>query len=141
MSEPIFDGHNDLAWELRRRVRYDFDALDIAADQSAIGLHTDLPRLRAGGVGAQFWSVFVPATLAGEAAVATTLEQIEFTRRMVRRYPGALELARTAAAAMAGCTQSRTLEHHEASDGARRCPVLMSDHPNGMRSRTSASIV
>src|SRR6266511_764692 len=56
---PVFDGHNDLAWELRRRVRYDFEALDIAGDLSATGLHTDIPRLRAGGVGAQFWSVYV----------------------------------------------------------------------------------
>lgn len=54
---PIIDGHNDLAWALRQRVGYDFDKLDIAVDQSAAGLHTDLPRLRAGGVGAQFWSV------------------------------------------------------------------------------------
>lgn len=65
----------------------------------------------------------------------------ETAAMLFESYEEALELARTAAAAMAGCTQSRTLEHHEASDGARRCPVLMSDHPNGMRSRTSASIV
>ncbi len=96
MSEPIFDGHNDLAWELRRRVRYDFDALDIAADQSGTGLHTDLPRLRAGGVGAQYWSVYVPCPPDGEPAVTATLEQIEAVRRLVARYPADLALATSA---------------------------------------------
>jgi membrane dipeptidase len=60
-------------------------------------LHTDLPRLRKGGVGAQFWSVYVPAQLQGEAAVATTLEQIDLIRRLAARHPDALELAATAA--------------------------------------------
>src|SRR5919197_961349 len=93
---PIVDGHNDLAWELRNRVRYDFDRLDIAADQSTVGLHTDLPRLRAGGVAAQFWSVYVPCELDGDAAVVATLEQIDAVRRMTERYPGDLALATTA---------------------------------------------
>jgi membrane dipeptidase len=93
---PVFDGHNDLAWRLRRLVGYDFGALDIAVDQSAAGLHTDLPRLRAGRVGAQFWSVFVPCSYAGEAAVAATLEQIDAVHRMVARYSAELALATTA---------------------------------------------
>jgi membrane dipeptidase len=59
--------------------------------------HTDLPRLAEGGVGAQFWSVFVPADLQGDAAVTTTLEQIDLVRQLAARYPGALELASTAA--------------------------------------------
>src|SRR6266536_1032578 len=96
MSEPIFDGHNDLAWELRRRVRYDFDALDIAADQSAIGLHTDLPRLRAGGVGAQYWSVYAPCTPDRQAAVSATLEQVDAVRRLIARHPDHLALATSA---------------------------------------------
>ena len=58
--------------------------------------HTDLPRLAAGGVGAQFWSVYVPASLAGDTAVTTVLEQIDLARRMIARYPQALELALTA---------------------------------------------
>jgi membrane dipeptidase len=93
---PVIDGHNDLAWVLRRRVGYDFDTLDIAVDQSAAGLHTDVPRLRAGGVGAQFWSVYVPCSLSGEAAVVATLEQIDAVRRMIERYSDDLVLARTA---------------------------------------------
>src|SRR6266511_3635838 len=90
---PVFDGHNDLAWELRRRVRYDFEALDIAGDLSATGLHTDIPRLRAGGVGAQFWSVYVPCHLGGDAAVAAVLEQVDAVRRLTERYPADLALA------------------------------------------------
>jgi membrane dipeptidase len=93
---PVFDGHNDLMWAMRNRVNYDFDALDVGRDQSSTGLHTDLPRLRAGGVGAQFWSVYVPCALAGDAAVAATLEQIDAVYAFVRRYPADLALARTA---------------------------------------------
>jgi len=92
---PLIDGHNDLAWQLRETAGADAAGIDIAAPLSFT--HTDLPRLAQGKLGAQFWSVFVPVTLAGEAAVATTLEQIDFIRDMVRRYPQALELARSAA--------------------------------------------
>lgn len=92
---PLFDGHNDLPWQLRDLVDADLDRVDLTGPVS--GTHTDLPRLRAGGVGAQFWSVFVPATLQGESAVATTLEQIDLTCRMIARYPDNLELALTAA--------------------------------------------
>jgi membrane dipeptidase len=65
------------------------------------GTHTDLPRLAAGGVGAQFWSVYVPASLAdgsagADKAVTAVLEQIDLARRMITSYPGALELALTA---------------------------------------------
>jgi membrane dipeptidase len=60
------------------------------------GVHTDLPRLAAGRVGAQFWSVFVPSTLAGDTAVVAVLEQIDVARRMIAAYPEALELALTA---------------------------------------------
>ncbi|SOE13291.1 membrane dipeptidase [Streptomyces sp. 2323.1] len=92
---PVVDGHNDLPWALREQVRYDLDRRDIATDQSA-HLHTDLPRLRAGGVGAQFWSVYVRADYAGDKAVSATLEQIDVVRELVARYPGELRLALTA---------------------------------------------
>ncbi|KPC63755.1 dipeptidase [Streptomyces chattanoogensis] len=91
---PVVDGHNDLPWALREQVRYDLDRRDIAGDQSA-HLHTDLPRLRAGGVGAQFWSVYVRAEYAGDHAVSATLEQIDVVRQLVGRYPGDLRLALT----------------------------------------------
>lgn len=94
-AHPVVDGHNDLPWALRKHVRYDLDRLDIAADQSAV-LHTDIPRLREGGVGAQFWSVFVPASLTGDDAVSATLEQIDVVRRLTERYTDDLRLALTA---------------------------------------------
>jgi membrane dipeptidase len=91
---PLLDGHNDLPWALRDAGCAGLDGTDL--NQPVSFTHTDLPRLAAGGVGGQFWSVYVPATLAGEAAVAATLEQIDLVRRMIRRYPGRLELALTA---------------------------------------------
>ncbi|MGX1852735.1 dipeptidase [Streptomyces sp. NPDC055299] len=92
---PVVDGHNDLPWALREQVRYDLDRRDIATDQSA-HLHTDLPRLRAGGVGAQFWSVYVRADYAGDQAVSATLEQIDVVRELLARHPGELRAAHTA---------------------------------------------
>jgi len=94
-ATPVFDGHNDLPWELRQAGRGDPALIDVAAPLSFT--QTDLPRLAAGGVGAQFWSVFVPAELDGQAAVATTLEQIDLVRRLVARHHQTLELALTAA--------------------------------------------
>ena len=92
---PVIDGHNDLPWALRQAGSRDPAATDISAP---VGFtHTDLPRLAAGGVGGQFWSVYVPAELAGEAAVTTTLEQIDLVRQLAATYPGSLELALTAA--------------------------------------------
>jgi membrane dipeptidase len=102
---PLIDGHNDLPWQLREKAGADAARTDIAAPLSFT--HTDLPRLAQGKLGAQFWSVFVPVTLTGEAAVATTLEQIDFVRDMVRRYPGALELALTAADVERICASGR----------------------------------
>src|SRR6478735_3832891 len=82
---PVFDGHNDLAWALRKQVAYDLPQRDIAVRQPR--LHTDIPRLRAGGVGAQFFSVYVPGTLVGGAAVTATLEQIDCVTRIVAAHP------------------------------------------------------
>ncbi len=92
---PVVDGHNDLPWTMRILAGYDLDAVDLAADQSD-RLHTDLDRLRAGGVGAQFWSVYVPSRLAGDRAVSATLEQIDFVRMLVERFPDRLRLAHSA---------------------------------------------
>lgn len=90
----VIDGHNDLLWEARERVGYDFDRLDVGAGGTPT--HTDLPRLVEGGVGGQFWSVYVPTRLAGEAAVTATLEQIDGVHRMIERYADRLALATTA---------------------------------------------
>ncbi|WP_369212577.1 dipeptidase [Streptomyces flavofungini] len=93
---PVADGHNDLPWALREKAGYDIDRLDIAADQTG-ALHTDIARLRAGGVGAQFWSVYVRTDLAGDAAVSATLEQIDCVERLLVRHPADLARALTAA--------------------------------------------
>jgi membrane dipeptidase len=91
----LVDGHNDMPWELRKSGSPTFNKIDIAQPQPA--QHTDIPRLREGGVGAQFWSVWVPADTAYDgSALATTLEQIELVRAMMDRYPEAFELALTA---------------------------------------------
>ncbi|WP_033818471.1 dipeptidase [Kitasatospora sp. MBT63] len=92
---PVVDGHNDLPWAMRAQAGYDLDVLDLGADQSG-RLHTDLARLRAGGVGAQFWSVYVRSDWAGDRAVSATLEQIDFVRTLVQRNPAELRLALTA---------------------------------------------
>ncbi|MEU6538313.1 dipeptidase [Streptomyces sp. NPDC047000] len=91
---PVVDGHNDLPYALREQVDYDLDARDIAQDQSA-HLHTDLARLRAGGVGAQYWSVYVRSDLPD--AVPATLEQIDCVQRLIERHPAELRAALTAA--------------------------------------------
>jgi membrane dipeptidase len=91
---PLVDGHNDLPWTIRTRFGPDLRRVDLAAPVA--GTHTDLPRLRRGGVGGQFWSVYVPGALQGEAAVVTTLEQIDLVHRMIRSHPCDLELALTA---------------------------------------------
>jgi len=92
---PIIDGHNDLAWALREAGFRDLARTDISLPVDFT--QTDLPRLAKGRVGGQFWSVYVPAQLAGEAAVTTTLEQIDLVHQLAAQYPGALKLAYTAA--------------------------------------------
>ncbi|MBV9594971.1 MAG: dipeptidase [Actinobacteria bacterium] len=91
---PLIDGHNDLPITLREAVDYDLARFDLAERQTRT--QTDLVRLAEGGVGAQFWSVYVPGRWAGERAVTATLEQIEFVRRMVATYPGRLAWAESA---------------------------------------------
>jgi membrane dipeptidase len=91
---PLIDGHNDYPWALRETAERDLDKLDISRPQPAI--MTVIARLRTGGVGGQFWSVYVPAELQGQAAVTATLEQIDIVHRMMRKYPETFELALTA---------------------------------------------
>ncbi len=91
----VFDGHNDLPWSLRQKGGGSFKTMDISVEQER--LHTDIPRLKAGGVGAVFWSVYVPAETEKEKVAShQVLEQIDLVHRMMRRYPETFELARTA---------------------------------------------
>ena len=94
-SALLIDGHNDLPWELRKQGSLSFDKLDISKPQDT--LQTDIPRLRKGGVGAQFWSVWVPVSTTYEGtALSTTLEQIEMVHAMIDHYPETFERALTA---------------------------------------------
>ncbi|MGH9291781.1 MAG: dipeptidase [Acidimicrobiales bacterium] len=93
-EHQLVDGHNDLAWAARQSFGYDLEAL--ALHERRPRLHTDLPRLVEGGVGGQFWSVYVPSNLPAGEAVLATLEQIDFVHRLVARYPDRLALVRTA---------------------------------------------
>ncbi len=92
---PLVDGHNDLPWAIR--AGFGSDPVLAALTGPVRQTQTDLPRLSAGGVGAQFWSVYVPGTLTGDAAVTAVLEQIDVVHRMIQAYPEHLELALTAA--------------------------------------------
>lgn len=105
-EHPVWDGHNDLPWEARDQVAYDWARLDVAAGTEG-RTHTDVPRLRAGGVGAQFWSVYVPSNLPGSAAVTATLEQVDAVRRMVARWPEHFRLALTADDVVAAWAEGR----------------------------------
>jgi membrane dipeptidase len=103
-ATPLIDGHNDLPWEIHERFKGRLDAIDLASDTSLLApppgaapLMTDIRRLRAGMVGGQFWSVWVPVDIHGPEAVQTTIEQIDLVKRMAARYPADLEIAYTAA--------------------------------------------
>ncbi len=95
---PLIDGHNDLPWQYRERVKNQLSKIDLKQDQSKLAkpLHTDIARLRQGHVGAQFWSVYVPASMKGPEAVQATLEQIDVVHRLDAAYPDTLALALTA---------------------------------------------
>jgi membrane dipeptidase len=103
-STPLIDGHNDLPWEIRDRFKGSLAALDLNADTAklphaadAAALMTDIPRLRAGLVGGQFWSVWIPVEVQGYQAVQDTIEQIDLVKRMTALYPAAFAMAYTAA--------------------------------------------
>ena len=91
----VFDGHNDLPWELRRLSNGKLESVDLLKGIPAI--HTDIPRLRVGNVGAQFWAAYVPATTMKDGkALSMTLEQIDLIKAFVSRYPDTFELATSA---------------------------------------------
>jgi membrane dipeptidase len=94
---PVIDGHNDYPWALRDLdPGKDFSKADIS--KPVPKLHTDIPRLRQGGVGGQFWSVYTPGTMmTGREATRVTLEQIDTVHRMMRQWPETFQLALTAA--------------------------------------------
>lgn len=102
-NAPVWDGHNDLPGQLRDRFRNAIDAFDFNDGVNvppnrwgSAAMHTDLPRLAQGQVGAQFWSVYVSASLPENEAVVATIEQIDVMKRLIARYPNRLAFATTA---------------------------------------------
>lgn len=95
---PLIDGHNDVPWQYRSRVNNHVDAMDFASDLSSLGMQTDLPRLREGMVGGQFWSVFIPISMRGgrPGDARTVIEQIDLVHRLIAAHSDDLELALTA---------------------------------------------
>jgi membrane dipeptidase len=89
---PLVDGHNDVVWEIRtsKTAPFDIDAYDLRRRTEG---HTDFDRLAAGGVGAQFWSIYVPGDLEGGRFARTQLEEFDIARRMVAKYPDKFTLA------------------------------------------------
>ncbi|WP_428632204.1 dipeptidase [Sphingopyxis sp.] len=94
---PVFDGHNDVPWELRGQVGNvinDFNFRDTTKPKpDGSVMHTDIQRLRKGRVGAQFWSVYVPSNSNEQQAVQQTIEQIDVAKRLIARYPNDLSFA------------------------------------------------
>lgn len=96
-TTPLIDGHNDLPWALRQGFGNDPYRVDLTTNlEETTNLHTDIPRLKAGGVGAQFWSVYVPASMTPLEAARATFEQVDTVKRLVAAHPDVFELAVTA---------------------------------------------
>lgn len=96
-STPLIDGHNDIAEQLRENYDLKIEGLASGTDQwKPKPLMTDMARLHKGRVGAQFWSVYIPSEVTGDAAIRETIEQIDVVKRMVKAYPRDLALAGTA---------------------------------------------
>jgi membrane dipeptidase len=101
----LVDGHNDFAWAMRKLWNYDLDAVDLS--RPGTGLHTDVARLRQGGVTGQFWSVYAPSTLTGAEAAVVTVEQILFVRKFVARFANDLVFATCADDIVAAHSEGR----------------------------------
>jgi len=91
----LVDGHNDLPWAIRtnKTAPGDVKAYDLRKPTPG---NTDFARLKLGGVGAQFWSVYIPGEAPGGFA-RTQLEQIDIARRIIAMYPDRLQFATSVA--------------------------------------------
>src|ERR1700722_18366356 len=103
-ATPLIDGHNDLPWEIRVRFKGDLTRIDLSSDTSGLPspegaspLMTDIPRMRRGHMGGQFWSVWVPTDIKGTEAVQTTIEQIDLVKAITSQYATTFGMAYTAA--------------------------------------------
>ena len=95
-TTPLIDGHNDIAEAVRENYGMSVAGLASGAYKREHPMMTDMARLREGRVGGQFWSVYIPSAVTGDAAIRATLEEIDTVKRLVKAYPNDLELARTA---------------------------------------------
>lgn len=102
-DHPMVDGHNDWVWQLRKYHGEGWWGLDLTSDASTftVPLHTDIPRLRAGGLSGQFWACWIPPKITGPAAIQATLEQIDIVHGIAARYPDVFAIATTAAEVLA----------------------------------------
>jgi membrane dipeptidase len=141
-TTPLVDGHNDLPWALRLLPEVDETrsaAFGVDLEQSQPRLHTDLPRLRAGGVGVQFWSVYVPCRLSGDAAVTAVIQQAELVHTLADQYPSQLRIAGTVAEARAAFADGRIASFLGAEGGHsinESLGVLRALHRLGVRYMT-----
>ena len=134
-ASPVIDGHNDLAWAIREAGSTLPPDLTKSTAALPYPFQTDLPRARAGHLGGQFWSVYVPAELHGDEAVRVTLEQIDLVRRIVAAHPQ-MALAGTAAELRAGMRAGKLTGMMGAEGGhqiAGNLAVLRLYHALGVR--------
>jgi membrane dipeptidase len=133
---PVIDGHNDLIWHARKHHGYDWDQFDVGGDLAGTGVHTDLKRMRSGGVGAQFWSVYVPSRLSAEDILTATFEQIDAVHALVAKYGDRLALATGAADVEAAWASGRIASLLGAEGGHQiggSIAVLRAMHALGVR--------
>lgn len=134
---PLIDGHNDLPWAIRESSGSDLGEASI--ERRLPRFHTDIPRLVEGGIGGQWWSVFVPGTLKGDEAVRVTLEQVDIVHQMIARYPERFSLALTADDVEAAFASGRIASMLGAEGGhsiGGSLAVLRSLHALGVRYMT-----
>ncbi|XP_050735489.1 dipeptidase 1-like [Eriocheir sinensis] len=100
---PLVDGHNDLPWNIRKFMHNKLHSFNFTAELKKLRpwsrsswSHTDLPRLKEGLVGAQFWVSYVPCEAQRLNAVQLTIEQIDLIKRLIEQYPDDLRLATSA---------------------------------------------
>src|SRR5688572_6707540 len=95
-TTPLIDSHNDLPWAIRENAAAPMDVERYDLRKTTTG-HTDFARLRAGMLGAQFWSVYIPGEIRDSGYARVQLEQIDIAKRVIAKYPDRFELVRTSA--------------------------------------------
>ncbi|XP_059215519.1 dipeptidase 1 isoform X1 [Centropristis striata] len=106
MSEtPLIDGHNDLPWQLRKQFNNELNKVDLNKLETT---HTNIPKIKKGRLGAQFWSAYVPCETQYKDAVRQTLEQIDVVHRLCQKYPETFKFATSSEEIMEAFNMNRT---------------------------------